>query len=46
VSLTLLIVLAFTEGWLLAHGRYLAAAVLVALAIPVGFFALRRKWDL
>ncbi len=43
MTLTLLIVLAFTEGWLLVHGRYLAAAVLAALAIPVAFFALRRR---
>ena len=46
MSLTLVIVLAFTEGWLLAHGRYLAAIVLAALAIPVGYFALHRRWNL
>jgi hypothetical protein len=46
MTLTLVIVLAFTEGWLLVHGRYLAAAALAALAIPLAFFALRRRWDL
>ena len=45
MSLGLLIVLAFTEGWLVAHGRYLAALVLAALAIPVAWFALRRRWN-
>jgi hypothetical protein len=46
MSLTLLVVLAFTEAWLITHARYLAALVLAALAIPVGFFALRRGWNL
>jgi hypothetical protein len=42
MTLTLIIVLVFTEGWLLFHGRYLGAVVLAVLAMPVAFFALRR----
>jgi hypothetical protein len=43
VTLTLIIVLVFTAGWLLLHGRFLSALVLAVLAIPVAFFALRRR---
>jgi hypothetical protein len=39
---TLAIVLAFTLGWLLIHGRVLAAAVLALLALPVVLLAARR----
>ena len=40
---TLAIVLAFTLGWLLIHGRVLAAAALALLTLPVVLFALRRR---
>jgi hypothetical protein len=42
MALTLLIVLVFTATLLLARGRYVAAAVLAVLALPVLAFAVRR----
>jgi hypothetical protein len=43
VTTTLAIVIAFTEVWLLAHGRALAAAAFALIALPVVFFAARRE---
>jgi hypothetical protein len=45
LTLTLAIVLAFTEAWLLARGRIAAAVVLAAIALPVFIFAARRRRD-
>jgi hypothetical protein len=42
MTLTLLIVLVFTAAFLLADGRWVAALVLAALAVPVVFTTLRR----
>jgi len=42
MALTLLIVLVFTVTLLLARGRYVGAAVLAILALPVLAFAVRR----
>jgi hypothetical protein len=45
LTFTLAIVLVFTEAVLLARGRFLAAAALAALALPVILFAARRQRD-
>jgi hypothetical protein len=37
------IVVVFTEVWLFAHGRPLAAAIFALLALPVVLFAARRE---
>jgi hypothetical protein len=42
MTLTLGIVLAFTEIWLLLHGRIILAAFLALLALPVIILATRR----
>ena len=42
MTLTLLIVLVFTAAFLLAEGRWVAAIVLVVLALPTLFTTLRR----
>jgi hypothetical protein len=42
LTLTLAIVLVFTEAVLLARGRFAGAAVLAAIAVPVLVFAARR----
>jgi hypothetical protein len=46
LTLTLAIVLVFTEAVLLARGRVGAALVLAAIALPVLAFAARRRGDL
>jgi hypothetical protein len=46
LTLTLAIVLAFTEAVLLARGRFTGALVLAAIALPVLVFAARRQRDL
>ena len=43
MTLTLAIVLVFTEAVLLARGRFAAAIVLAVLALPVLAFAARRR---
>jgi hypothetical protein len=43
LTLTLAIVLVFTEAVLLARGSFGEAAVLAALALPVLIFAARRR---
>ena len=43
MTLTLAIVLAFTEAVLLARGSFVGAAVLAAIATPVVVFAARRS---
>lgn len=43
MTLTLAIVLAFTEAWLIFHGRILSAAALALIALPVVVFAARRE---
>jgi hypothetical protein len=45
LTLTLAIVLVFTETVLLARGRFLAALVLAVIAAPVLVFADRRQRD-
>jgi len=42
LTLTLAIVLVFTEAVLLARGRVTSAVVLAAIALPVLVFAARR----
>jgi hypothetical protein len=37
------IIVVFTEVWLFAHGRALAAGVFALLALPIVIFALRRE---
>jgi hypothetical protein len=46
LTLTLAIVLVFTEAVLLARGRFAAALVLAVIATPVLVFAARRRRDL
>jgi hypothetical protein len=43
LTLTLAIVLVFTEALLLARGRIAGAVVLAAIAVPVLVFATRRE---
>jgi ABC-type phosphate transport system permease subunit len=43
LTLTLAIVLVFTEALLLARGRFAGALVLAAIALPVIIFAARRQ---
>jgi hypothetical protein len=43
LTLTLAIVLVFTEAVLLARGSFVGAAVLAAIALPVVVFAARRS---
>jgi hypothetical protein len=43
LTLTLAIVLVFTEAVLLARGRFLGALALAAIALPVLAFAARRQ---
>jgi hypothetical protein len=43
LTLTLAIVLVFTEAVLLARGRVVAALALAAIALPVLLFAARRR---
>jgi hypothetical protein len=43
LTLTLAIVLVFTEAVLLARGSFAGAAVLAAIAMPVVVFAARRS---
>ena len=45
MTLTLAIVLVFTEAVLLARGRFAAALVLAGIALPVLIFAARRQGD-
>jgi hypothetical protein len=45
LTLTLAIVLVFTEALLLARGKLAAAVVLAAIAVPVIVFAARRQRD-
>ena len=45
MTLTLAIVLVFTEAVLLARGRFAAALVLAVIAAPVLVFAARRRRD-
>ena len=45
MTLTLAIVLVFTEAVLLARGSFVGAVVLAAIAMPVVFFAARRRRD-
>jgi hypothetical protein len=45
LTLTLAIVLVFTEAALLARGRFAAALVLAVIALPVLIFAIRRQGD-
>ena len=43
MSLTLAIVLLFTEAFLVARGQVMGAIALAALALPVFIFAARRQ---
>jgi ABC-type phosphate transport system permease subunit len=43
LTLTLAIVLVFTEAVLLARGRFAGALVLAVIALPVLVFAARRQ---
>ena len=43
MTLTLAIVLVFTEAVLLARGRFAAAVALAVIALPVLAFAARRR---
>jgi hypothetical protein len=45
LTLTLAIVLVFTEAVLLARGRIVGALALAAIALPVLVFAARRQRD-
>jgi hypothetical protein len=45
LTLTLAIVLVFTEAVLLARGRFVAAVALAAIAAPALVFAVRRQRD-
>jgi hypothetical protein len=45
LTLTLAIVLVFTEAALLARGRFAAALVLAVIAAPVLVLAARRRRD-
>jgi ABC-type phosphate transport system permease subunit len=45
LTLTLAIVLVFTEAVLLARGRLVGALVLAVIALPVLVFAARRQRD-
>ena len=45
MTLTLAIVLVFTEAVLLARGRFVAAVALAVIALPVLVFAARRQRD-
>jgi hypothetical protein len=45
LTLTLAIVLVFTEAVLLARGRFAAAVVLAVIALPVLVFAARRRGE-
>jgi hypothetical protein len=43
LTLTLAIILVFTEAVLIARGRFAGALVLAAIALPVMVFAARRR---